>query len=278
MIGDLFNLFLLQPLINYFVFILRLLEAIGIPGSLGLAVIIITLSIKFVLWKISDTQIRTMKKTSETMALIRPKLSELKKKHKDDKLAFAKAQQDLMKEHGYNPTAGCLPNLILAILIYPLYQVILAFVDPKNGIQRINYFLYDKSWSIDRLPDPNFLGLDLSKHPADFASAGWFLLLVPVVTGLLQFIYSKMISPAPVKEYPSDSKKEKEEKEEYDEMAQAMQGQMMYILPVMIGVFSWNFPIALALYWNVLNVISMVQQYLVSGWGGLESISKLKLK
>ncbi len=285
LLGDVFNLLLIQPLINYMVFLVRSLEWLRVPGVLGLSIIMLTLSVKLVLWRVSAKQIKEMKKSTETMNLLKPKLSELKKKHGQDKVAFAQAQSALFKEHGYSPAAGCLPNLILAVLIYPLYQIIQAFVDNAQGLSKINYFLYNKEWSLSHLPDPYFLGFNLSQKPSEFTTVGYLVLLVPLLTGVLQFFYSKMLTPKPVKPYPSDSKKEIMEKDENDDMSQAMQTQMQYMMPLMIAFFSWSFPIGLALYWNVLNIISMLQQYLVmggSGFGGLlkgkEPVTKVKIE
>lgn len=280
MIGDLFNTLLLAPLLNLLMFLVRVIEAANLPGgALGWSIVALTLLIKLVLWPFTATQIKTMKKTSEIMAKMKPHLEELKKKHKDDKIAFAQAQSALYKEHNFNPAAGCLPSLIPTILIIPLYQVIEAFLNGDKGLERINYFLYDKAWVLDKLPDANYLGLNLASKPADFATSGAVVLLVPFITGLLQFVLSKMMTPVTVKAYPSDSPKEKNEKETAEDMSQAMQTQMMYMMPVMIGFFAFSFPIGLSLYWNVLNIVSIYQQYLITGWGGLETmIRKFFLK
>lgn len=50
----------------------------------------------------------------------------------------------------------------------------------------------------------------------------------------------------------------------------SMQGQMMFIMPLMMGYISYTFPMGLALYLNTLTIVGILQQYLVSGWGGLE--------
>jgi len=45
----------------------------------------------------------------------------------------------------------------------------------------------------------------------------------------------------------------------------------------MIGYFAFSFPIGLAIYWNTYTILGIIQQYKVSGWGGMEwLISKIK--
>jgi hypothetical protein len=79
------------------------------------------------------------------------------------------------------------------------------------------------------------------------------------------------MAPIPVKEYPSDSSKEKKEKESSEDTMAAVQGQMLFLMPIMIGYFAFSFPVGLAIYWNTFTILGIIQQYYVSGWGGLTS-------
>lgn len=177
----------------------------------------------------------------------------------------------MYKEHGVNPAGGCLPALVQIVLIYPLYQVIQAVLDPVKGLERINFFLYDKSWHLNQLPDAHFFGLNLANKPSDFLHIGFYVLLVPVITGLLQLVLSAMMAPQGVKPYPKDTPAEKKEKKDEEDMAQAMQSQMLVMMPIMIGFFAYQFPIGLALYWNTLSIMGIIQQYRITGWGGLNA-------
>ncbi|EKD80322.1 MAG: hypothetical protein ACD_40C00138G0001 [uncultured bacterium] len=64
-------------------------------------------------------------------------------------------------------------------------------------------------------------------------------------------------------------KTDKKKEEDSLEMAQAMQQQMMYIMPAMTVIIALRFPSGLALYWVVTTLFSLVQQYFVSGLGGI---------
>ena len=68
-------------------------------------------------------------------------------------------------------------------------------------------------------------------------------------------------------EEPKDAVKNTDKKKE--DFATAFQTQSLYIFPVMIGFFSYNFPVGLSLYWNTFTIFGIIQQYKISGLGGL---------
>lgn len=263
-IFDIFNLLFFGPIVNLLVLLIRILGFLGIPGALGISIVLLTVIIRLLIWPFMSAQLKSAKK----MADLKPHLDLLKEKHKDDKQGMAQAQMALYKEHGVNPAGGCVPALIQLPILIALYQAILAMFDP-NGLSKINNLLYIPSWHLSSPPEPHFLGFNLASKPSDFASVGVVVLLIPVVTGLLQFFQSKMMIPSPVKVYPKDSIKEKKEKEGAEDAAAAVQSQMVYLMPVMIGYFAFSFPIGLAIYWNTFTLLGIYQQYKISGWGGL---------
>lgn len=265
-IGDIFNAVLLHPVINLLVLIYKALETIGVPGALGFSVMVLTIIIRLGVWPFMTSQLKSTKK----MAELKPHLDELKKKHATDKQALAQAQMALYKEHGVNPAGGCLPALIQIPIFIALYQSITNVLPGLGGnLDYINSILYFPWQYLSSQPNPYFLGLDLGIKPSDFASSGIFLLAIPLVTAVLTFVQSKMTLPKPVKPYPSDTTKEVKEKEGMEDTMASVQTQMMYMMPLMIGYFSFTFPVGLAIYWNTYTIIGIVQQYLISGWGGL---------
>ena len=267
-----FNTLFLAPIINIMVLFIHAFNAIGIPGSLGLSIIALTAVIKLLIWPFMTAQLRSTRKMMD----LKPHLDKLKEKHKGDKQKFSQAQMALFKEHGVNPAAGCLPALIQMPVFIALYQVIFAFFDMTSGLNHINDLTYSFVPDLAKMPNPQFLGIDLSHKPSDFGQYGWALLLIPVVTAMLQFVQSKMMAPSPVKKYPSDSIVEKKEKESKGDMASAMQSQMLYLLPLMIGFFAYGFPAGLALYWNTFTIFGIIQQYKIAGLGGLGAWIKKK--
>ncbi|MBI2329773.1 YidC/Oxa1 family membrane protein insertase [Candidatus Daviesbacteria bacterium] len=265
----LFDLLFFGPVINLLVLIFQGLQAIHIPGALGFSIMILTILIRFLVWPFMSSQIKATKK----MAELKPHLSELKKKHQGDKQALAKAQMALYKEHGVNPAGGCLPALIQIPVFIALYQAIINILPGAGGsIDKINSLLYFPQFKLSSAIDPNFFGLNLGVKPSEFGKFGIALLLIPLLTAALTFIQSKMTLPKPIKHYPSDSPKEGKEKEGLEESMGAVQSQMVYLMPIMIGYFAFSFPIGLAIYWNVYTILGILQQHRVAGWGGLSDI------
>ncbi len=267
LLGSVFNEVFFRPIVNLLVLILSGLTGSHIPGALGWAIVILTILIRFLVWPFMGQQLKSAKK----MAELKPHLDLLKEKHKDSKTDLSKAQMELYKEHGVNPAGGCLPSLIQIPVIIALYQTIQAFFSTPSQLERINTALYNPAWKLNFPPNLNFFGINLAVKPSEFGSVGLLVLLIPILTALLQFIQSKMMTAAPVKPYPSDSPKEIKEKSASVDTQGAMQTQMMYMMPLMIGYFAFQFPIGLAIYWNTFTVLGIIQQYLISGWGGIES-------
>lgn len=269
-IGDIFIAAFIQPIINLLIILFQFLQSLHIPGALGFALIILTVAIRFLVWPLMASQIKMTKK----MADLKPHLDELKKKHKDDKKAMAGAQMALYKEHGVNPAGGCLPALLQIPVFIGLYQAIINIL-PGMGIANldwINSLLYFPSMHLSSLPDPNFFGLNLGIKPSEFGKFGPALLLIPFATAALTFIQSKMTMPKVIKHHKDEPKSETKEKESMEESMGAVQSQMVYLMPVMIGYFAFQFPIGLAIYWNTYTILGIIQQYRVAGWGGLEGL------
>lgn len=271
-IGDIFTFLFFRPVITLLVVIVSVLESAHVPGALGLSIILMTLLIRFVLWPVMGSQIRSAAK----IASLKPHLDALKTKHKDDKQTLLKAQNELYKAHGVNPAGGCLPALIQIPVFLALANAIPTFFHP-DGLSKINSLNYLPQFHLNDYPDPHFLGLNLSHSLSSLpvGSSEWnTLLAVPVVTAALSFIQSKMMVPAALKVNKGDSPKEAKKKMETDDAMAQMQSQMLYMMPLMIAVFSYQFPVGVALYWNTFSVLGIIQQYRISGWGGMERVVK----
>ena len=265
-IVDIFNLIFMGPVVNLLVLIYQGLQNLHVPGALGFSIMILTILIRILVWPFMSSQIKATKKMSD----LKPHLDALKIKHKDDKPGLASAQMALYKEHGVNPAGGCLPALIQIPVFIALYQSILNILPGAGGhLDNINKLLYFPTLKLPSTLDPNFFGLNLGIKPSEFGTHGMLLLLIPLITALLTFVQSKMAIPKPVKKYPSDSPKEKKEKESMEDSMGAIQGQMVYMMPIMIGWFAYGFPVGLAIYWNTYTILGIIQQHRVAGWGGL---------
>lgn len=216
--------------------------------NFGLAIIALTLLIRALLVPILLPASKAQKK----MADLKPKIDELKELHGSDKKKLQEEQMKLYQEHGINPISGCLPNIVQIIILITLYQVLIKYLGPGAKIN-------------GHAVNTGFLLWNLSKSDPFY--------ILPVIAGITQFVLSKMMTPSrPLPIHKGDTKQEKKEKEDFAETMMEVQGQMVYMMPIMTTIISIKFPSGLALYWVVGNLFSIVQQYFISGWGGLKDL------
>lgn len=266
--SEIWNLLLFQPLLNGLVLFYKVF------GNLGAAIIALTLLIRIILMPLTAPSLKTAKK----MAEIGPELERLKKQHKGDKQKFAQAQLELYRRHGVNPAAGCLPQIVQLLVLIALYQAFSRVLLP-NGVeivQKLNEVLYPfLRLSAETKINLSFWYLNLSKPDVIHLSGipplpGIFLILA----ALTQFLSSKMMAPQ-AKMAEKDASKTPEKT---DDLASSMQTQMLYLFPIMTILIGFTFPSGLVLYWFVFSLSTMVQQYFVTGWGGLAPwIEKFKI-
>jgi YidC/Oxa1 family membrane protein insertase len=230
--------FLVNPITQLLIFLYSLTG-----NNFGLAIILLTLIVRGVLVPITIPSLRSAKKMQD----LKPHLDKLKDKHKD-KVKLQQAQLALYKEHGVNPMAGCLPQILQLIILIALYQVFIKFISSGN----VN----------GQAVDMRFLWLDLSKSDPFY--------ILPVIAGLSQLVFSLMMRSGLESHIKAPKNKNDKKKEEGSlDMAQSMQQQMMYMMPVMTVIISLKFASGLALYWVITTLFSVVQQYIISGPGGL---------
>jgi len=257
-----FDALLIQPILNILVIIYHAVSFVHIPYALGFSIILLTVLIRIVLYPLTSSQL----KVSTKMQKLSPYLSRLKEQHKKDPKKLQEETMKLYKEHGVNPAAGCLPALVQIPIIWGLYTVLLKIVSLKEStiLSEVNKLLYKESFYLQKVWDPSFFGLSLAATPTALASTFPLIVLVPVITGLLQFVQSKMMFAKQEKQNPQVKKDNK------GDFASALQMQSLYFFPVMIGFFSFQLPFGLSLYWNAFTIFGILQQYQISGWGGLE--------
>lgn len=272
---NILNILIEQPIINILVAFYHILFSIHIPYALGFAIVALTVFIRFLLYPLTASQLKMQKKMQD----IAPHLSKIKEKHKGDLKSQQAATMELYKEHNLNPMAGCLPGIVqIVILLFGLYPALrkVIEVNPKETVMVINKLVYFPSLKLTQAWDTHFFGIELAKTPSHlFSSVGPLILLIPIATGLLQFIQSKMMVPAVVENDKLPAVKD-EKKSTQEDFAATFQKQSMYLLPVMIGFFSWQFSIGLSLYWNTFSLFGIIQQYRVSGLGSLKSMMRGK--
>jgi YidC/Oxa1 family membrane protein insertase len=263
---DLFTVLFYQPIYNLIVVLYRFFG-----GDLGLAIITIALLSRFILLPLALRQAKMMSTNQE----FSKKTKEIKEKHKNDK---QKQQEELMKlQSEYLPgqLAGCLPLIIQFILLININNVFYNIF--SKGIQSFSEVAYSFVPSFPQGTELNtsFLGLiDLNIHPntIPFTAAIIPYLVIILLVGITQYLSIKIAQPANSeklgdKDGKSNNKKNRldkksaEKPEDFSEILAQSTKQTMFLLPVMISLFSFNFAAGLSLYWIVQNSFVIIQQF-----------------
>lgn len=225
--------FCYQPLYNALVFLTAI-----IPGhDLGLAVIVLTLVVKIVLIPVSHKTIKTQKKLKE----LEPEMKRIKEVYKKDQQEQAVKIMELYKEHGVNPFSGVFLMFIQLPIILALFFVF------KEGINLSSVDLYGFIIKPEFVNQLMFGFIDLTKSS----------IVLSILVGLTQFAQVKLSLP------PTPPKKEGVDLSFGDTMAQSMNFQVKYVLPIFIAFVSYSLNTAVSVYWIVNNVFTIVHELYV---------------
>lgn len=233
----------MKPMINSLSILYDLLG-----NNLGLSIISFTVIVRFILIPLTIRQTKQMKRMQD----LQPQLQAIQKKYKNKTpQTRQKLQQETMalyKEAGVNPI-GCLGPLVIQMPIWiGLYRAILksAPSSPEGFVDLSKYF-YSWNSSISKIPfDSNFIGIDLVDF-VQFAPTPWQFAL-PLIVGLSMFIQQKFTT-APTT----------------DPRQHQTQQMMLWMMPIMFAVFTWQFPAGLAVYIFFSNLVGIGIQYFVGG-------------
>lgn len=230
LLGSLFNTILYQPLFNGLVLLYTFL-----PGhDFGIAVIVLTILIKIFLYPLGTQAIRSQKVLSD----LQPKIEEIQKKYKEDKQKMVQATLELYQKEKINPFSGFLPLLIQLPILIALYRVFWRGLHPEEMSYLYSFVPHPGAIN------PIFLGIINLSKPNIFLA---------VLAGLLQFFQTKMVLP----------KNQRKSKEKTFQFGDIIQKQTIYFFPVFTIFILWNLPSAIGLYWIVMTIFSIIQQYFV---------------
>ena len=232
MISYLFNTFFYHPLFNGLIFLYNI-----IPGhDFGVSIIILTILIRLIIWPLTNKGIKNQRALNK----IQPQIEEIKRKFKNNKEEQAKALMARYSENKISPFSGLLPIIIQIPIIIALWQV---FLNSANLDLSPLYSFISAPTSIQLV----FLGLvDLSQRSVVLA----------IISGVLQYFQTKMIMPS------SSTKASEGALSKGSDFGQIMAKQMLYLGPVLSIVIFWSLPAALPLYWIVVSLLTILQQYL----------------
>jgi YidC/Oxa1 family membrane protein insertase len=238
--STLWNSVFYQPIYNILIFIINNITF----GDVGFAIILVTIIVKLVLSPLTKKSI----KSQILMKKMEPELKQIKKDF-PNKEEQAKKTFELYKKYGTNPFSGCLVVLLQLPVIFALYYVF--YKDLSIDESLIYSFIQAPA-----LLHTNFLGL------IEMGSKSVFL---GVLAGVTQFIQGYLSSPVGPKKMDivKESEKNNEPKTFQEQLSDSMQMNVKYILPIFIGFVAWKISAAVALYWIVSNIFTIVQEWYI---------------
>jgi len=269
-----FLAFVFTPIFQVMLIILiavyAFLEGLGVPAAIGWSIVVLTLIVRALVIPLYRKQLTSQRR----MQLLQPEIKEINRRYKGDTMKARLAQQELFKERGVSPFAGCLPLLLQMPLLFVIYSVIqngLTNQDPRAmlnvfGVQVVNIDcrnivngVVDATRPCIDTVIPQLGNLDVSRPSTffDLNVAGFVLgfSILAILSAVLQLVQSRMMLPA---SNPTD-----------DDPNTRIQRQTMLFLPLISVVYGGFLPAGLFIYWITATVFSIAQQYLIVGWGGM---------
>jgi len=216
-------------------------------SNFGLSIIFFTVIIRLLTLPLTLRQLRA----TRAMSVLQPKLQEIQKKYGKDRQRVSQETMKLYREHGVNPLGCVMPMLIQFPIWIGLYQSIIMSLNlSPEGLLGLSRALYPwLGWAHQAIPlRAHFLWLNLAlPDPTP---------VLPLLVGGSMWVMQKMTT------LPSA-----------DPRQAATNRMMLWMWPLMFAFLTFSFPSGLALYWVASNIIGIVIQYFVTGWGGLKPAS-----
>jgi YidC/Oxa1 family membrane protein insertase len=227
---EFFRTIFYKPLYNLLVHLISILPG----GSVGFAIIIITLLVKLILLPFN---IKTVVSQIQ-LKKIQPEIQKIKDET-EDKTEQAKKTMELYKKYGVSPFSGCLPILIQIPVIISLYYVFF------QGVNFDTSLLYS-GISIPETINASFFGADLAGRS----------LILAILAGVSQFFQISLVN----KRNPQNTGGSGMQAQ----IGKSLQFQMKYILPIFIVFIAYRISGAVALYWIVNNVFTIVLELIIA--------------
>lgn len=263
---NLFDIVVVQPIFNLLVLIYSI-----IPGAdFGIALIILTIIIRFLLWPLVKKQLRQTK----IMRKLQPELKKIKKQAKGNKQQEGMQMMALYKKHGVSPFRAIGILLIQLPIFIALYRVIQIFTLHREDIGKYTYDVLENIPIIHQIienPDvfnEKLLGfINLTEHAVSSNGVNFILVGLALVAAGTQFILSKQTMPHEktdrrLRDILAEAAKTGGQPDQ-SEMNAIMMRKMMKFLPIMMFFIMINLPAALALYFAVSNIVAALQQHYI---------------
>jgi len=183
----------------------------------GLAILALTTIIKLTLWPLQNKANRSMRQ----MAVLAPKMQELKEKYKDDPTRMNQEVMKLYKQYGINPAGSCWPMMIQIPIFWGLFKMLGQAVELRNA-----KFLW-----VQDLSQPDTV--------AHLPVLGWPVNIIPLCMAATQ-VWLMAMTP---------------------KTGDPTQRRIAMFTPLIFLFICYNFAAALALYYTAQNLFSILQFY-----------------
>ena len=193
----------------------------------GIAIIILTLITKVLLWPLGTKSYKSM----SDMKKLAPLIKEIKEKYKDDRKRVNEETMALYRTYKINPLGGCLPMLVQIPVFFALYRMLYEAIELRHA----PFFL----WINDLAAPDRLFRFDFT---VPFMDPPYGIPVLTLVMGATMFLQQKMSPP----------------------MGDPTQAKMMMLMPVIFTFIFINFSSGLVLYWLVNNIVSISQQYYIT--------------
>lgn len=223
-----FTTIVIAPLYNALIYIVNFTP----NQDLWIALVVITVLFKILLIPLFKKQVRDQL----VMNHLGPKLKVIQEKYKDNKEALAKESMELYKKYKVNPLLSILILMIQLPFLIGLYKI---FYNDLHFYEHLLYGGLTLPASVNYL----FLGVNLAQKDIVFA----------ILAAVSQYILGAYMF----------KEKTGAEKEAESEMVRAMNMQMKYFLPLVIGAVSFFTPSVIALYLIVTNICGIIQEIII---------------
>ncbi len=207
----------------------------GLVGNWGVSIILLTLTVRFALFPFNRRSQTAMAKHATKMKRVQPRINEIKEKYKKDPRKLREEQTKIMQSEGaFPPLGGCLPPLVQIPIFFGLFSALRVAFDLRQGS-----FLWIHDLSMpDRLAHINF-----NTYMPWVGVIEWFNIL-PLLMVVLWVLQQKVM-PKPT-----------------DPQAAQMQKMMMW-MPVVFGVFLYNYAAGLSLYMVTSSLFGIFEYTIV---------------
>lgn len=260
--ASIFQTLIVEPIFNLLVFIYALLPR----HNFGLAIIIFTVVVRFLMWPLVKKQLHQ----ARAMRELQPEIKRIKQATKGDRQKESMMLMELYKERGISPFGSIGVLVIQLIILIGLYQGLSKVIhDPKAIVDLAYPFIQSMSWikelatNIGQFDATLFGVVDLKRSALGQGGIYWPAMIIVAGSAVAQYFQSKQLMPVDkdargLRQILREASSGKQS--DQSEINAAIGRSTRYFLPVLIFFFTVGIPSALSLYWLVSGLVAYWQQ------------------